>query len=346
MNVPIPSRWWFAVVAAILSAIAVGEMRRYALHRSILDVPNERSSHSAAVPRGGGLGMVLVFVVLALGVPLRPPVRVVTWVYLLALVAVAFVGWLDDRAGVRVRVRLAVHAAAGAALAALAFAAGETVIWCAWWMLWAISSINVVNFMDGIDGLVASQCAVFAVSIARLTPSDTASHMLALVLCGVCVGFLSWNWPPARIFMGDVGSGTLGALCALVGMLAILDAPVGFVRAYLPLFPLFLDAAWTVSRRLRNGERITEAHRTHLYQRLANGGWGHRRVTMLYLAAAATGVAVAAVGDEVWRTALVVVYGACVIVVGAALDRTRPFAWRESRPMPSSDDVGRDMKRG
>lgn len=312
----------------LAAAAAVALVRLDALRRAVLDVPNARSSHTRATPRGGGLGVVVVFLAGALlggatagGSPSAVPLGLC----LLAAAAVATVGWLDDHGGLAVGPRLLVHVLAGAATGFLALRVGLAPAFALVWLFWTISSINVVNFMDGIDGLAASQAVVAFATMAALAPAGSTARALALLGAGATAGFLCWNWAPARIFMGDVGSGTLGCLLVLVGLCVVAAARVDMVRAFLPLFPFFLDATWTMVRRARNGERITEAHRSHLYQRLANGGWGHARVTLAFAAAALPGAAIAQVDSGAVRWALIAVWGAAVVAVGAMLDRTRPF---------------------
>jgi UDP-N-acetylmuramyl pentapeptide phosphotransferase/UDP-N-acetylglucosamine-1-phosphate transferase len=321
-------------IAFVLSVAAVRAMIAYTRNLRILDIPTARSSHVAPTPRGGGLGMLFTVVVVVLAlISYRGGSDAL--VPLLAVCAVGVVGWLDDRGGLSVRVRFAVHLAAGAAMAFFAFRMGYGALWCAWWLFCSVSAINVVNFMDGIDGFVTSQSAVFCATLALLAPSESFGLLLACTIGGALLGFLWWNWPPARIFMGDVGSGSLGFLCVLVGAVVVWEAKISVVRAFLPLAPMVFDSAWTMLRRFRNGERLTEAHRSHLYQRLANGGWTHRRVTLLFTGAAVIGGVVALVQVPRWGI-LASLYIAAVIVVGALIDRTRPFAWRTgSRAIPS-----------
>jgi UDP-N-acetylmuramyl pentapeptide phosphotransferase/UDP-N-acetylglucosamine-1-phosphate transferase len=190
-----------------------------------------------------------------------------------------------------------------------------------WWTFWTVASINLVNFMDGINGLVASQVAVFALSLALYEQTGDVAPYFSIVVAAACIGFLPWNFPRARIFLGDVGSGGVGYLVPLLALLTMRSGNIDIVRAHLPLFPLFGDAVWTIARRWRNGERLTQPHRSHLYQRLANGGMGHTRVTGLYAIAAIVG-AVAAHADGVSRTAVrVSVFVVAVVLAGAVLDR-------------------------
>jgi Fuc2NAc and GlcNAc transferase len=255
---------------------------------------------------------------------------------LVALLGVAAVGWIDDRRGLGVRVRLMVHLLSGSAVAQLAvaeasatrtFSAAVALMWLCW-LLWTASAINVVNFMDGIDGLVASQGAIAMGSIAWLAPASGLARPFGLLVGAACVGFLVWNWPPARIFLGDVGSGSLGFLLAVAGALLFREVDLDPVRIYLPLFPLFLDSAWTMLRRLRNRERLTVAHRSHLYQRLANGPWGHGRVTLVFVVAALAGALVATVDNAASRWVLTGAYAVLVLRLGMSLDRRAPFVWR------------------
>ena len=328
-----PNAWGGAIAAGGAAAVAsfavVGLVRRYALRRGVLDHPNERSSHVAPTPRGGGLGIVAVLLLatpawgaaLGIGLPVAALLAA-------AVGAVALVGWLDDRATLGVRPRIGVHLAAAGAVAAAALAAGvggpiaalPAAAVAVWWVLWTVSAINVVNFMDGIDGLIASQMVLFGAYVAWVAPAGSGVPLAAAVFAGASAGFLAWNWSPARIFLGDVGSGALGIAAVLLGvaLLRAADGPVA--RAYLPLAPLFADATVTLVRRAVRGERVWSAHREHLYQRLANGPWTHARTAVAYLGLAAVGAAVGVVASPAAFPALVAAYGAVVVVAGAALE--------------------------
>jgi Fuc2NAc and GlcNAc transferase len=318
---------WVAASGALLSLVLVGLVRRYALRRALLDVPSDRSSHTEPTPRGGGLGMIsacLVIVVVALRSGLR-----VEWalsVTLVGAVAVAVVGWLDDHGSLGVAPRLAVHLLAGLSVAWLALGVPGPfgvvgVAAAAWWVLWTVSSINVTNFLDGIDGMIGLQVLVFGLHIARLDAGRGSASILAAALVGSALGFLAWNWAPARIFMGDVGSAALGMLLVVTGVLAQRTGhwPVSLV--FLPLFPIFLDATVTLFRRWRRGESLTQAHRSHLYQRLANGGWGHARVSLLFGVGAAAGLVVSPFAEGSRRPVVLACYFGTVALAGFLLDR-------------------------
>lgn len=204
---------------------------------------------------------------------------------------VAVVGWWDDRHGLSARARLLVHVAAAAwGVAWLggypSLSIGATSLPLGWAgavlaglaIVWAI---NLFNFMDGIDGLAGVEAVTVAAGGALLLERAGASEavLVPLLLAGSAVGFLGWNWAPARVFMGDVGSGFLGyalAICALGS-----ENHSGVSTLYwVGLSAVFVvDATATLARRLARRERVTDAHRSHAYQRLVRAGWGHARVS-------------------------------------------------------------------
>jgi len=315
---------WCAAISGAVAFVLVGIVRRIALRHGVLDHPTERSSHAVPTPRGGGLGVLLA--ILGAGAWYATQFRGTSLAMLLvAAAAVGLVGWIDDRRGLSVATRLVVHVLAGAtvgAAAAVAPRAGAlALLLFAAWTFWTVSSINLVNFMDGINGLVASQIAVFAFSLACFPDRTASAAFLEIAVGAACTGFLPWNFPRARIFLGDVGSGALGFLVPMLALLALQGQGVDIVRAHLPLLPLFGDAAWTILRRWRNGERLTAPHRNHLYQRLANDGWGHTAVTMLYSVAAVCGALAAHLSGDPWRSPWILSYTALILLTGGILHR-------------------------
>ena len=317
--------------AAGLAFVLVGAIRRYALRHAMLDHPGFRSSHAQPTPRGGGLGLVAVVLfalVAASGREIDPSLVLA----LLGVALTALVGWLDDRRSLGVRARIIAHIVAGLSLLPLVLSTPSGPMWLAavtalWWVFWSVSAINVVNFMDGIDGLIGSQALIFGAYLAFLTSSGGVVEAFGLALAGAAAGFLGWNWAPARIFLGDVGSGALGLLFVLGGILVLQEGRVTLVVAFLPLYGIFLDGTVTIFRRFRRGERITEAHRSHLYQRLANGGWGHARVSLLYGAVALAAFPVATLPPS---PRIFVLVGYCLAVLGLGLTLDH----RASRPQP------------
>jgi len=208
--------------------------------------------------------------------------------------AVATVGYLDDRHQLSARVRLAVHF--GAALWALAWLGGlpplrfgELTFSFGWggYVLGALGivwTLNLFNFMDGIDGIATSEavfilCAGSILNVLVAGSSDVPAF--AFALAAACGGFLLWNWPPAKIFMGDAGSGYLGYGVAVLALAAARESPVALLVWLILGGLFFVDATVTLARRLARGERVYEAHRSHAYQWLARRWQSHLRVTLL-----------------------------------------------------------------
>jgi glycosyltransferase WbpL len=282
------------VGALALSWLLTAIVRRLVLAHGLLDVPNTRSSHTVATPRGGGLAVVLVTtgglaLTTVLGLSNVPLVLALTGGGAL----VALTGFLDDRRGLPVSLRLGAHVAA--AVWALYWLGGmpplrigEQVIALGWGgellaLLAIVWCLNLFNFMDGIDGLAASE-ATFVCWSAALLGTHGLGTAAPMVIGCACLGFLWWNWPPARIFMGDVGSGYLGYVIAVLALAASRADPVA-AWVWLILGCAFLvDASVTLARRLARGERVSEAHRSHAYQWLARRWGSHRRVTLTVLA--------------------------------------------------------------
>ena len=272
-------------------------MRRFALSRGLLDIPNERSSHKVPTPRGGGAAIVITATI---GFALLFALGRIDFALFAALaggLAVAAVGFVDDRHAVPALVRLAAHVAA--ALWALAWLGGlpalplgghsvalgafGTVVG----VLGIVWVLNLFNFMDGIDGLAASEATFVAWSGALLTAAAFASAGVAaaaVVFGASCLGFLSWNRPPAHIFMGDVGSGYLGYVLAVLALAAARSNPVALWAWLILGGAFFVDATVTLLRRLLRGERVYEAHRSHAYQWLARRWGSHGKVTVTVVA--------------------------------------------------------------
>ncbi|MEB3266334.1 MAG: glycosyltransferase family 4 protein [Cyanobacteriota bacterium] len=288
------------------------------LRQRLLDTPNARSSHRVPTPRGGGLAFVLVgcpAVPLAAVVLGQGPLPASAWLPLVCG-PLALVGLLDDRLDLPAGLRYGVQVLTAVAL--LALAALPLPAWGLPVVLVAITAvINFVNFMDGLDGLVAGCAAVLIAAAALLLG---APWLGALV--GTLLGFLLVNWSPARVFMGDVGSTFLGAVIA--GLVLQLRDPALALGLLLAGLPLLGDALLCVLRRWRAGQRVFQAHRLHLFQRLHQAGWSHRRVALLYIGSTgALALALLAGG-----LALVVPLALVVLLVGVGLDHrvAVPFA--------------------
>lgn len=271
-----------AVTAA--SGVLTGVLLRYARTRGMLDLPTDRSSHVVPTPRGGGAavaaaGLAGLAVAWYAG---RLPVALAQ-ALLGGGILVAAIGWLDDRRGVSAGVRLMVHAAAAGyavvllgGLPGMGGVAGAALAWLG--IVWAI---NLYNFMDGLDGLAASEAVTVATGAAALLWSlgHPGLAAAAALVGAAALGFIPWNWPPARIFLGDVGSGFLGYAFGVLALAAHNSGALS-VPFWLAMLGLFVfDATITLMRRLVAGDRVTAPHRLHAYQRLVQVGWSHRRVT-------------------------------------------------------------------
>jgi Fuc2NAc and GlcNAc transferase len=282
--------------ALALGALLTGLVRRVAMARGILDTPNARSSHTRVTPRGGGLAIVIVVVAGLLYCLAR---GLIDWRLASALVgggiSVAWIGFVDDRSSVSAGKRLLVHAVAAVwavlvlgGLPALQLGdqavelglAGDTFTVVA--IVWII---NLFNFMDGTDGIAGAE-AVTVTGLGGLLAAfsgGTAAGCAALVVCAASAGFLMWNWPPARIFMGDVGSGFLGFAIAVLALAAARDLPAA-PWVWLILGGVFVvDATVTIIRRLMRRVRVSEAHREHAYQRLSRRWKSHGAVLALVM---------------------------------------------------------------
>ena len=284
-----------ALGALLISLFLTGAIRRLALEHGMVDVPNERSSHAIPTPRGGGVAIVVGASIGAIALAM---VGVLSTASLLTLLvgagAVAVVGFFDDRGGLSARVRFSVHVAAAAlsmywmgGLPAIQVA--DDMIRFGWGgyvlgILGIVWSLNLFNFMDGIDGIAASQATFMTLAgaaIALLTGVTGALPALAVVVSMACLGFLRWNWPPAKIFMGDAGSGYLGFVIAVLALHAGGESGTGMLVWLILGAVFFVDATVTLARRLARGERPYQAHRRHAYQLLARRWGSHRRVTLL-----------------------------------------------------------------
>lgn len=230
-----------------------------------MDNPNYRSSHLRATPRAGGLSFVLIGTLINL---LYAP-EATRWIPVICL-PLATVGLIDDFRGLPTFLRYSFQLLTGIVL--IIYAGLTISIWQGVLLIITITAvINFTNFMDGLDGLVAG-CGV-------LLMASTSCWALS----GAILGFLIWNWSPAKIFMGDVGSTFIGAV--FCGLLITLPSYNDSLRFLLIGFPLYGDAFFCVIRRFLNRENIFQPHRKHLFQRLYQAGWKHQSVAILYISA-------------------------------------------------------------
>ncbi len=276
----------------LLAALLTWLMRRYALSSRFLDWPNARSSHSVPTPRGGGVAIVVAFLV---GVLVSELVfgASVSWGLIEAGIGVAAVGLIDDRGHIPARWRLLAHfVCAGWILYSIgippldwldsaidlgAFGALLAILYLVW-------MLNLYNFMDGIDGIAGVEALTAgmggALAYTLAGGSLIGGGLPAALLAAAAAGFLVWNLPPARIFMGDVGSGFLGLMLGAISLQAAVERPI-LLWCWLVLLGVFVvDATVTLVRRMLRREQVYEAHRSHAYQHASREFEAHRPVTL------------------------------------------------------------------
>lgn len=288
-----------AFMALLLSFLLTGMIRKYALHKNIIDTPNERSSHSIPTPRGGGLAIVMIFYLSLFIFYGLDYIETSVFYALLGLMAIALIGFMDDHGHIPARYRLLVHFSVAG--------------WCIYWsgtvapdfalihplwrwgvvfftLFYLVWLLNLFNFMDGIDGIASVEAITVLASAALLihlqADQSLLTHGLVLLLItvmGTIAGFLLWNWPPAKIFMGDVGSAFMGILLGVFSLISINMGLMSFT-AWLILLAVFItDASLTLLVRLISKEKVYQAHRSHAYQHLSMQ-YGHKKVTAGVLA--------------------------------------------------------------
>ncbi len=275
------------VVSLGVAAWTTARLARASGRLRILDHPNARSLHAAPTPRTGGLGvwtgLLAGGLLLAWQGMLPSPWG---WV-LVALLLQAPVAFLDDLRELSPPPKLlSQFAAATVVVAGLLPAPGGPWGWllAAGWLFWLIWMTNLYNFMDGLDGLAGSQgVSGFAfLGLLFWQGGDPASALFCGVVAAASGGFLFHNLPPARIFLGDVGSTTLGLLAGVLGLLGVVTGHLPLPLAWLPFLPFLVDATWTLAARGIRGESVWRAHKEHLYQRLAESSVGRLRTLRLY----------------------------------------------------------------
>ncbi|VVO26009.1 putative undecaprenyl-phosphate N-acetylglucosaminyl 1-phosphate transferase [Pseudomonas fluorescens] len=285
--------WYIFPIVALVSLALTALLRQYALHRSIIDIPNARSSHTVPTPRGGGVAIVLTFAASLVWLAYVELITVAQSAALLgAGLLIAVIGFMDDHGHIAARWRLLGHFFAAIWIlswmqglpAITAFGVTFDLGWAGhvlavFYLVWML---NLYNFMDGIDGLASLQaiCACLALTLIYFLGGHQSMIWAPLLLSVSVAGFLYWNFPPARIFMGDAGSGFLGII---LGGLSIQAAWAGseFFFAWLIMLGVFIvDATFTLIRRLARGDKVYEAHRSHAYQFASRQYGRHLPVTI------------------------------------------------------------------
>ena len=343
------------VVAALTWALVAGAIRLAPVF-GLLDRPNARSSHTRLTPRGGGVGIVLAVLLavggtLAAGVggPQAGPIALSAGGLALFIAGISF---SDDLRSLPSVLRLVCHLGTAAAAVwmlgafpALSLPGLGLIVLPSWLaitltLLWIVGLTNVYNFMDGIDGIAGVQglAAGAAWTVLGALVGAPLVVLTGAAVTAACAGFLIHNWSPARIFMGDVGSAFLGFVFAVLPLMLLHQLPKGGVSADwvgalpvfagLVVFPFVGDGTYTFLRRLRHGENVLSAHRSHLYQRLTISGWTHATVARLYAWWAAVAVLVALAYPTASAPGRVGLLVGALVSLGAVHLLTKVAEWR------------------
>ncbi|MES9857761.1 MAG: glycosyltransferase family 4 protein [Sedimenticola sp.] len=285
-----------SLLVVALSWVLTGLLRRYALSRSLIDIPNERSSHTTPTPRGGGVAIVVTFLGALIGLLWLAPDHQAQFIALFGAGAwIALIGFMDDHGHIAARWRLLAHfTGAGWALVWLGglpplmvFGAMLDLGWMGHLLalIYLVWLLNLYNFMDGIDGIAGIEAVTVCLGGAVLygmSGTGGSEWVLPVLLLAAVAGFLFWNFPKARIFMGDAGSGFVGIVLGVLSIHAAWVAPELFWGWVILLGAFVVDATVTLVRRVLRGEKFYEAHRSHAYQYASRKYGAHPPVSLAY----------------------------------------------------------------
>jgi UDP-GlcNAc:undecaprenyl-phosphate GlcNAc-1-phosphate transferase len=314
-------------ISAVTAMICISVILRTRFSKYLLDQPNSRSLHLRPVPRIGGLGILA-----GLLASMLVSVANMPWSITCALVLVVGISLLDDLRSVAAAVRLPVHLVAGALMAwtTLPQASWPWALVLALALAWMI---NLYNFMDGSDGLAGMQAFFGFGSMALVAHAggDSGLACTCAALAGGALGFLVFNWPPARIFMGDAGSTALGAMAGGIGAWGVHQGLWNAPFPVLTFLPFIFDASFTLADRIVRRQRVWQAHRDHAYQRLNLSGWGHRNTALAYglWMMVCAGTALTSVGRKLDPLTYVFVLMASAVLWGIV--RFSPWLQRSNR---------------
>ena len=284
------------VVCFVFSITVTGFFQKYALKHSLIDVPNERSSHLISTPRGGGLSIVLVILicigVLFLTGQLQKDIAIAVG---LGGFFVSLIAWIDDHQHIPALWRAMAYAIA--AVFSVYSLGGFTHLQLGSYLLplgmignvlavvWIVWMTNLYNFMDGTDAIAAIQamCVGLLAGILFWLEGQYGLAMVCFVIMASSCGFLFWNWPPAKIFMGDVGSCTLGFCFGVLTMIGEIEGTVSFAVWFILLSIFICDATLTLLMRIIKGEKWHDAHCSHAYQRWVQMGASHKSLALSVL---------------------------------------------------------------
>lgn len=276
----------FIVLAFIASLLITLWVRKVALKKSVLDIPNDRSSHSIPTPRGGGLAVAITwFLAITLYWALFSEMQSNLFFALLCGLPVAVFGLIDDIVNLSPKVRLLIQtaSAAGALFFLRGFQQADFGLFVIEWpvllslvgVVATVWFINLFNFLDGIDGYIGAETIFIAIALYAFT-----GNWVLLILAAAVAGFLVWNWQPAKIFMGDVGSTLLGFNVAVFSIYFQNSNQLSILSLLMLSSLFWFDATLTLFRRFLNKEDLAKAHRNHAYQRIVQFGFSHQKTTL------------------------------------------------------------------
>lgn len=281
-----------SIVFFILTLLFTGYMRHYALKKNIIDNPNERSSHSVPTPRGGGVAVVGSYLLALAVLMYSQQLELHTGFTLMAAgFVIALLGFLDDHGHINSMLRLAIHFFVAISVVVSLGGFGEVTIFNGVQLgfianiiavLFLVWLLNLYNFMDGINGIASVEAITATVSMAILYYLlNTSLNSDLLWLLAACVfGFLLWNFPKAKIFMGDACSGFLGLTLGILALIALKENLALFCAWIICLGVFIVDATFTLIRRVVTGHKMYDAHRSHTYQILSRHFNSHTPVTL------------------------------------------------------------------
>ncbi len=284
---------WVILATFLISFLLTGYMRHYALKKNIIDNPNERSSHTVPTPRGGGVSIVITFLLVLVGLMISHQLQLTMGLILVAAgLGVAVLGFLDDHGHINSMLRLVIHFLI--AIGAVSFLGGFSDVTLfngslhlGWFaniiaILFLVWLLNLYNFMDGINGIASVEAITTLLSLAfiyLLLDTQLSSELLFIFAASV-FGFVLWNFPKARIFMGDAGSGFLGLILGILALISLKTDPALFCAWIICLGVFIVDATFTLIRRVINGHKMYDAHRSHAYQYASRKYNSHTTVTI------------------------------------------------------------------
>jgi Fuc2NAc and GlcNAc transferase len=272
----------------LLSFALTWVIMRFSLKRNILDIPNERSSHTNPTPRGGGLAVVISWYIGITFSFFAGCLNRNLYFALLCGILLAIISLIDDLYDIKPYIRLI--AQTSAAIISLIFLNGiqpiilfginifPSIILDVIMVVGMVWFINLYNFLDGIDGYASVEAIMMSFALYLF-----AGENITLILIASVLGFLIWNWPKAKIFMGDVGSTQLGFILVVLGIYLHNEHRLSIIYWLILAAPFWFDATLTLFRRYRNNEKLSIAHRKHMYQRLVQSGFSHLQVDILLI---------------------------------------------------------------